>query len=143
MCFRKLFKKEKPTTTTTQKVEDKKEVERLKKISLEEQQAKKYQVLEVEEEDVESDEEMTLEETKALEKEEKKNVKNIYHISQNKKEDSEHYKEWRVRKEGSQKTIKFFRTQKEAIDFANKLIQNNDGQVVVHGVNGRIRKQGW
>lgn len=137
MCFRKIFKCKKHECKSK---EVKKEQEILKK-EKEEEILKQNNIQEVLEDDEAEDEIMSQEEEKVLK--ETKNVKNIYHISQNKNEDSEHYKEWRVRKEGSKKTIKFFRTQKEAIDFANKLIQNNDGQVVVHRVDGRIRKQGW
>lgn len=137
MCFRKLFKSKKNDSKTKQ---DKKQQEILKKQKDEEAKVQ-TNIKEVLEEDDADDELITQEDQKILK--ENKNIKNIYHISQNKNQDSEHYKEWRVRKEGSKKTIKFFRTQKQAIDFANKLIQNNDGQVVVHKVNGRIRKQGW
>ena len=69
-----------------------------------------------------------------------KEVKEIYHISQNKDDKSEHFKKWRVRKEGSDKTIKFFDTQKEAIDYANSLCKNNDASIKIHKVDGKIRK---
>lgn len=143
MCFRKLFKKQCNQNVSVQTKQDEKELERMKKLALQEEVLKQEKILEVAEDDEASEEEMTLEETKELEKEVKKDVKNIYHISQNKNQDSPHHKEWRVRKEGSKKTIKYFRTQKEAIDFANKLVLNNDGHVVVHRVDGKIRKQGW
>jgi multiple sugar transport system ATP-binding protein len=70
-------------------------------------------------------------------------VKNHYHISQNKDENSENFKKWRVRKEGSQKTIKFFDTQTEAIDYAKSLADSNDGTIVIHKVDGSIRKQDY
>lgn len=67
--------------------------------------------------------------------------KQIYHISQNKKPKQETYKMWRVRLEGSDKTIKFFDTQQEAIDYANTLAKNNNGSIVIHSLDGKIRKQ--
>ena len=69
-----------------------------------------------------------------------KEVRDIYHISQNKDDKSDSYKKWRVRKEGSDKTIRYFDTQKEAIDFANSLSKNNDASIKIHKVDGKIRK---
>lgn len=70
-------------------------------------------------------------------------VKNTYHVSQNKDPKNDNYKKWRVRKEGSNKTIKYFDTQKEAIDYANELAANNEGNVVIHKLDGKIRKQDY
>ncbi|MGI6782358.1 MAG: DUF2188 domain-containing protein [Acholeplasmataceae bacterium] len=64
-----------------------------------------------------------------------------YHISLNNDEKSEFYKQWRVRKSGSKKTIKYFKTQKEAIDYAKTLAKNADTDIVIHRTDGRIRKQ--
>ncbi|MFH5882330.1 DUF2188 domain-containing protein [Liberiplasma polymorphum] len=66
-----------------------------------------------------------------------------YHVSQSKDDKSEHYKEWRVRKEGSEKTIKFFKTQSEAITYAEGLAEQADSTVVIHKVDGSIRKQNY
>ena len=66
-----------------------------------------------------------------------------YHVSQNKDEDSENFKKWRVRKEGSTKTIKFFDTQKEAIAFAEQLAESAGSSVVIHKMDGSIRKQDY
>ncbi|QWB95780.1 DUF2188 domain-containing protein [Mycoplasmatota bacterium] len=74
-------------------------------------------------------------------KEEPKAAK--YHVSQNKDKKSARFKEWRVRKEGSQKTIKYFQTQAEAIDFAKGLADNQDASIVIHKVDGSIRKQDY
>lgn len=71
--------------------------------------------------------------------EEKKNKK--YHVSQNKDAKSNYYKQWRVRKEGSSKTIKYFETQAEAIDYAEDLADKNDSSIVIHKLDGSIRKQ--
>lgn len=73
----------------------------------------------------------------------KTNKPSKYHISQNKDEDSEFSKMWRVRKEGSSKTIKYFKTQKEAITFAEKLAENQDSSIVIHKKDGSIRKQDY
>jgi hypothetical protein len=75
----------------------------------------------------------------------KENNDNIYkyHISQNKDDQSEFYKQWRVRKEGSNKTIKYFKTQKEAIEHAEILAKNAGSSIVIHKVDGTIRKQDY
>ncbi len=74
---------------------------------------------------------------------EKKDKAAKYHVSQNKKEGTPHFKEWRVRKEGSNKTIKFFDTQAEAIDYAKELADNQDSSIVIHKVDGTLRKQDY
>lgn len=79
------------------------------------------------------------EEPKKEETKEQANVK--YHISQNKDEKSEFFNQWRVRKSGSDKTIKYFKTQKEAIDYAKTLAKNQDTDIVIHKKDGKIRKQ--
>lgn len=82
--------------------------------------------------------------TKTVEAEkEKAEVANIYHVSQNKDEKSARYKEWRVRKQGSQKTIKYFQTQKEAIEFAEQLAEKAEGSIVIHKKTGEMRKQSY
>ena len=74
-------------------------------------------------------------------KDNKGESKNRYHVSQNKDESSPHYKEWRVRKEGSDKTIQYFSTQKQAIEDAEKRAKKSGGSIVIHKVDGTIRKQ--
>ncbi|MFA7377095.1 MAG: DUF2188 domain-containing protein [Acholeplasmataceae bacterium] len=66
-----------------------------------------------------------------------------YHISQNKDETSPHYKKWRVRKEGSDKTIKYYNTQKKAIEVAEDLAEKAGSSIVIHKVDGKIRKQDY
>jgi uncharacterized protein YdaT len=66
-----------------------------------------------------------------------------YHVSQNKEEGTENFKKWRVRKEGSTKTIKFFDTQKDAIAYAEDLALSAGSSVVIHKVDGSIRKQDY
>lgn len=78
-------------------------------------------------------------EPKGEEAKEQANVK--YHISQNKDEKSEFFNQWRVRRSGSDKTIKYFKTQKEAIDYAKTLAKNQDTDIVIHKRDGKIRKQ--
>lgn len=69
-------------------------------------------------------------------------VKFAYHITQVKDEKSEFYKMWRVRRSGSNKVIKHFKTQKEAIEEAKKYAEGNeDASIVIHKVDGKIRKQ--
>jgi len=74
----------------------------------------------------------------------KRVVKNPkYHISINKDDQSPYFKKWRVRKEGSTKTIKYFDTQKEAIAYATDLAEKANTSVVIHKVDGSIRKQDY
>ena len=89
-------------------------------------------------------------ETKKAEPESKQDKKNApketarkYHVSLNKDEKSEYYKMWRVRKEQSEKTIKHFKTQAEAIDYAEDLAEEADTSVVIHKKDGTIRKQDY
>lgn len=80
--------------------------------------------------------------SKATDGEAKKKVAK-YHISQNKDDEHENAGWWRVRKEGSTKTIKYFKTQKEAIAYAEKLAENQDSSIVIHKKDGSIRKQDY
>lgn len=82
-------------------------------------------------------------EPKKTTKAEPKEVGSKYHVSQNKDAKSDYYKQWRVRKEGSSKTIKYFETQAEAIDYAEDLADKNDTSVIIHKLDGSIRKQDY
>ncbi|MBU1093853.1 MAG: DUF2188 domain-containing protein [Firmicutes bacterium] len=74
----------------------------------------------------------------------KKEIKTAkYHVSQNKDPKSDNHRKWRVRKEGSEKTIKFFETQKEAIEYADGLALAAGSSVVIHKLDGSIRKQDY
>lgn len=64
-----------------------------------------------------------------------------YHITQVKEKDSEFYNMWRVRRSGSSKVIKHFKTQKEAVEHAQKFAKDNETNVVIHKRDGKIRKQ--
>lgn len=77
------------------------------------------------------------------EKKETKETNAKYHVSQNNDEKSEFYKQWRVRKGGSKKTIKFFNTQAEAIDYAEHLAEQAGSSIVIHKMDGKIRKQDY
>jgi len=58
----------------------------------------------------------------------------IYHVSQ-------HESGWQVKARGSEKALKTFKTQKEAIDYANKIGgKDSDNSVLVHGKTGKFRK---
>ncbi len=65
-------------------------------------------------------------------------AKTIYHVS---KRDNDG-REWKVFIQGSDKVIKLFKTQKEALEYAESLCKNkNDGStVMLHGLDGKIRK---
>ena len=88
-------------------------------------------------------EEAPLEEKSEEKPEDKTSKIAKYHVSQNKDDKSENFKKWRVRKEGSTKTIKFFDTQKEAIEYAEQLAESAGSSVVIHKVDGSIRKQDY
>ena len=62
----------------------------------------------------------------------------VYHVS---KRDN-NGREWQVFIQGSDKVIKLFQTQKEALDYATQLAKNkNDGSSVrLHGLDGKMRK---
>jgi hypothetical protein len=62
----------------------------------------------------------------------------VYHVSKRENDG----REWKVFIEGSDKVIKLFNTQKEALEYAQQLAKNkNDGSSVrLHGLDGKIRK---
>lgn len=74
---------------------------------------------------------------------EKKEKLQKYHVSQNKDADAVNYMRWRVRKDSSDKTIQYFDTQKLAIDFAQDLAAKLGTTVVIHKLDGSIRKQDY
>ena len=47
--------------------------------------------------------------------------------------------EWRVIGEGNSRATKLFDTQKEAIEYGRKIAINQQAELVIHGVNGKIR----
>ena len=73
-------------------------------------------------------------ELKSKVSEEKKPI-GRYHISQDKEKNK-----WRVKLAGSDKVIKLFNTQKEAIEYVKNLTDNNERGFVVHSKKGKIRK---
>lgn len=58
-----------------------------------------------------------------------------YHIK--KRDDGK----WEVELAKGRKAIKLFSTQKEAIEFAKTRAGNNEGNITIHKVDGKIRKQ--
>lgn len=152
------FKKRKARLEAAQKLKEAEQAKKVevidaKKVQEEKIVEPKKEVIEVQNKPVESKEVVVekpaKKETKPKEvvkeplEEEPKDKVAKYHISQNKKEDTPHYKEWRVRKEGSTKTIKFFKTQAEAIEYAKSLADNQDSSIVIHKVDGTVRKQDY
>lgn len=81
-------------------------------------------------------------EEKVLAKEKKLGISK-YHVSQNKDKDATNFMKWRVRKSNSSKTIQFFDTQKLAIDHAQDLADRAGSTVVIHKIDGSIRKQDY
>ena len=60
-----------------------------------------------------------------------KDSKRVYHLSK-RKEDGK----WVVKFAGGDKVIKTFATQKEGLDYCNKMAENQDGTVLVHASKG-------
>ena len=60
-----------------------------------------------------------------------------YHISQ--REDDK----WQVKAEGAEKALKLFNTQKEAIAYAKSVADNQEGSIIIHKVDGKIRKTNY
>ena len=60
-----------------------------------------------------------------------KDSKRVYHLSK-RAEDGK----WVVKFAGGDKVIKTFATQKEGLDFCNKMADNQDGTVLVHASKG-------
>ncbi len=58
-----------------------------------------------------------------------------YHISL--REDNK----WQVKCEGAEKALKLFDTQNDAIAYAKSVADNQEGSIVIHKVDGKIRKQ--
>ena len=48
---------------------------------------------------------------------------------------------WQVKFAGGEKAIKLFDTQAEAIAYAKKLAQNQEGSISIHKKDGKLRKQ--
>lgn len=67
-------------------------------------------------------------------KEEKTAARN-YHVA--KRPDGK----WQVKFAGGEKAIKLFSTQAEAIGYAKKLAENQDGSISIHKKDGKMRKQ--
>ena len=65
-------------------------------------------------------------------------AKTAYHVS---KRDNDG-REWKVFIQGSNKVIKLFNTQAEALEYAKSLCKNKDdgSYVLLHGLDGKIRK---
>lgn len=62
--------------------------------------------------------------------------KKDYHISQRAEDGM-----WQVKGEKGAKALKLFRTQAEAIEFAKKTAENQEGNITIHKKDGKIRKQ--
>ena len=46
---------------------------------------------------------------------------------------------WQVKGEGNSKATKVTNTQNQAIDIAREISRNQSSELVIHGVNGKIR----
>ena len=70
-----------------------------------------------------------------LENEEGKTYAKAFHVSRRPE-----LNKWQVKATGSDKALKLFNTQKEAIEYANQLAKNQNVSVRVHSKEGKIRK---
>ena len=52
-----------------------------------------------------------------------------------------HPQGWAVRGAGNQKASSVHSTQREAIDAAREIARNQGSEMLIHGVNGRIRER--
>lgn len=50
---------------------------------------------------------------------------------------------WQVKGAKAERTLKLFNTQKEAIDYAKNVAGNQEGNIVIHKTDGKIRKQDY
>ena len=82
-----------------------------------------------------SRETQTMKKPEVLTNEEGKSFVKAYHISQRKE-----LNKWQVKGAGSDKALKLFDTQKEAIEYANELSAKNGAAVRVHSRAGKMRK---
>lgn len=76
----------------------------------------------------------------AAEKEEAEVAKDenkVYHISKHESG------KWQVKLGKGAKALKLFDTQKEAIAFAKEKADNQEGSIVIHKLDGKIRKQNY
>ncbi len=81
-----------------------------------------------------ADAEKVQEEVPAKAEKEKSAARN-YHVA--KRPDGK----WQVKFAGGEKAIKLFSTQAEAIAYAKKLAENQDGSISIHKKDGKLRKQ--
>lgn len=77
----------------------------------------------------------TIKKAEVLTNDEGKQFVKAYHVSQRKE-----LNKWQVKGAGSEKALKLFDTQKEAIEYANQLSANNGAAVRVHSRAGKMRK---
>lgn len=50
---------------------------------------------------------------------------------------------WQVKGVKAERALKLFNTQKEAIDYAKNVAGNQEGNIVIHKTDGKIRKQDY
>ena len=60
-----------------------------------------------------------------------KEGKRVYHLSKRREDGN-----WVVKFAGGEKVIKTFDTQKEGLEYCNKMAENQDGTVLVHASKG-------
>lgn len=82
--------------------------------------------------DIEKDTEIVVE---TVSSETKKPTYKKYHISQRNDTNM-----WQVKAEGADKALKLFKTQQEAIEYAKKVAETQNGSIMIHKKDGSFRK---
>ena len=77
---------------------------------------------------------MDNEEQEKIIEQKQRNGARYYHVSL--RDDDK----WQVKLSKGDKAIKLFDKQSDAINFARELARSNHGHIVIHRVNGKIRK---
>lgn len=130
---KKKQKQEEKEVKTSKPVEEKKEpVKTEKKEEVKEVKAPKKEEPKVETKKVEK----TESKAESAEGSEDKKRTDTYHVSKRSKDGK-----WQVKFGGSDKPIKLFDTQAEALEYAKELSQKYDKSLTIHKKDGKIRKQ--
>ncbi len=125
--------------TTATKKEEKKEIKPSKPKALQEKEKAKTTTTKKEEtKEIKPSKPKALQTKESTDTQTKKTGKQIYHVT--KRTNDENDREWKVFIQGSNKVIKIFKTQAEALEYAKKLRADKDTTVMLHGLDGKIRK---
>ena len=133
----------KATTTKTTKKEEAKEIKPSKPKALQEKEkakssTKTTSAKKEETKEIKPSKPKALQAKESTDTQTKHTGKQIYHVT--KRTNDENDREWKVFIQVSNKVIKIFKTQAEALEYAKKLRADKDTTVMLHGLDGKIRK---